>query len=251
MQLKFGPYAFPANQVTIATRIEVLESNGGSIYAHRHAWDVEGYLGTTQPLAVDAQKDLQGQMHALKVALLAERRDLILYRDDGSPSATQLVSAGSITGVKISRGPDFARTQGPEYATERQFSFSAYAEYPVTSNQSLILEYQETVDVSGGGPGIIHKPNLYGPPQKQITFAQLPYAATQSGFAVGYYRYPTVPAPLFPAALKQAPRIGRVSPRRRRAVTPWQFEGYRVTWSYEFESASPLVGEPRVWILSS
>lgn len=238
MQLKYGSYAFPANGVLISTRIEALRNDGNQIYAYKHLWDVEGWL------AASGQAALTAAQSSLVVALQRQRQDLIFYHDDGSESATTLKNANSITGVIITNGPHFGSTKGNEYATERHFAFGAEAEYAVANGGQLLLDWVEDVNVSGGGPVYIHLPAINGPAQKQLLYQQMPYQATQSGSARGYRQFPTPPAPLWPAALKKAPDIRRTSPKKR---GPGKFEGFAITWHYEFESVAPLVGLPHSW----
>ena len=204
----------------------------------KHEWDVEGYL------SADGQAALTTAQNALEEAMKKQNQNLVFLDDNGTETATNLKSGGSIGGVRIIRGPDFTARESAEYATERHFSFSAEAEYPVSGADALLLDWTETIDIEGGGPMILHRPAVNGPPQKQILYMQMPYKATQSGSAKGYRRYPNPPVPLWPAHLAKAPKAARTSPKRR---LDNNYEGFGVTWHYEFESAGPLVGTPTLW----
>lgn len=239
MLLKYGTYSFDSNAVVIGTHVETLWNEGGQAYAQQHTWDVEGWLSASGQAALTAAQE------ALETVLKIQRRDLILYQDDGTTeSATVLKNTGSITGVKITGGPVFDSTRGSEYATERHFTFTAEAEYPVTGAAGLLLTWTETISSSGGWPTYIHRPSLNQPPQKQQLYFQEPYTATQKGTAVGYRRYPEPAAMLWPFALKRSPVFDREAPKRR---GPEKFEGFAISWSYEYESATPLIGLPHTW----
>lgn len=237
MQLKWGSYSFDENATVVGVKQETLINEGGQPYAVRVTAECQGYLSGS------SQSDLTSAETSLRNALARSRQDLILYRDDGSSSGVALRSAGSITGTRVVRGPDFPGTQGPEYATERAFTFAVEAEYPLAGSQLLLLSWTETLSFSGGGPLYIVKPALVGPPQRQLLYAQTPYQATQSGEAVGYLAYPNPAQPVWPASLRQAPRVQRRAPRRRGNG----YEEYAVAWEYEFESVTPLVGVPTLW----
>jgi hypothetical protein len=191
MRLRYGSYQFDVNTTRIGTHLETLWA-GGQIYAVKRGLDVEGTLSG------DGQAELSAKEHALRAALTKPRFDLVFLQDSGGKSSIALENANSMGGVRVTR-LDFPSTEGPEFATERHFTFSAEAEYP---------------------------------------------AATQSGRAKGYLGYPTPPPPLFPQALKQAPKVERSDPERK---APGVYAGYPVTWSYEYEWDAPLVALPTFW----
>ena len=236
MQLRYGAYSFNANGVKVAFSQETLINAGGQPYAVRKRLDLDGYLEG------DGQSAIQQAASALVTALSRPYQDLVLYRDDGTASDTALLNAGSITGV-VPQAPTFPDSIGAEYATLRRFRFSAEAEYPVTNAATLLVSFRETLSFSGGGPIYAHKMAINGPPQKQLVYPFSIYRATQEGEAVGYLFRPTAPAPIWPKALMQAPETSMVSPQRRGRL----YTEFSVTWSYQFESATPLVGVPNVW----
>jgi hypothetical protein len=240
MQLKWGSYGFEANTSLIATRREVLWNAGGQAYADRRSFDVQGVL------TASGQAALSIATAELEAALLVQNAALILYQDDGvTPSATFLLPTGSTTGVRVTRGPNFESTQGPEYATERKFTCTFEAEYALTSNRLTLLEFTESITFSGGGPLYSCVPALQGPPIRFRLYDQTPYRAIQKGSATGYLDYPVIPGPIWPAALKQAPEITPTGPKRQGQA----HTGFVTSWVYEYESPFPLAGNPNVWSL--
>jgi hypothetical protein len=133
---------------------------------------------------------------------------------------------------------------GAEYATFRSFSFTAEAEYPLLGSQNLLLSWRETLSFSGGGPIYRHRLAINGAPQKQLVYPASIYTVNQSGQAEGYLTYPVAPAALWPFALKEQPKITRSTPTRK---GPAAYQAYPVSWSYDFESAAPLLGLPSLW----
>jgi hypothetical protein len=65
---------------------------------------------------------------------------------------------------------------------------------------------------------------------------------------VGYNAYPVPPAPLWPGAEHVDRREVRYElPRRMGAPGNPTYTHYRISWSYSFEDAGPLVGLPTAW----
>lgn len=236
MYLKVGSYQFDSNSVTLATRAEAVFNDADQVLSERRMVDVQGYLTASGAAALTTAEN------QLRAALAVRNPQIAFYQDSGAVTGITLLRAGSISGVKITNVA-FPRTQGPEYATERFFTFTAEAEYPASGSTGLLVSFTETVSVEGGGPSFIHLPTINGPPQRQLLYAQTPYRATQQGQAVGYQGYPPPASPLWPGALMRAPRITRTGPKRRGNG----YERYTVSWEMEYESVGPLVGLPTLW----
>lgn len=237
MQLKVGAYSFPANSLWVVSTEEVIKAPETNLpYAWRVRLIVNGWLPGT------SQADLTTKQNALQLALRIPNQNIIFYQDSGAMSATKLLVANSITGVIVDKVA-FTGKRSNEYVNEREFSFEAYAEYPLYSRLNFMVSYTESVQLSGGGPLIIHKPALNGLPQKQQVYPATVFMATQTGSAVGYRSYPPFPGPIWPGAMKQGATITRTSPRRN----GYGLEQYQVDWQYVFESAVQLVGLPNIW----
>lgn len=241
MQLFVGTYGFPVNATQIGATIETLINEGGQFYAQKKSLHVSGYL------SVNGQTDSALQEAALRTALAIPYQNILFKNDDGTLSALGLVNLGSNTGVRITH-VDFPTTQGPEIATIRSFAFTAEAEYPYPLSAALLLSFTETLTFEGGLPIFAHRLAIDGPNQKQLVWPQDTFRATQAGTIVGYRAPPNVlvyAPPKWPYALKQAARISTTSPKRK----GFGYEGYGVTYSYEFEDVAPLVGLPTLWVI--
>ncbi len=182
--------------------------------------------------------------NALKTALTQNYGDLVFYADDGITVAESLLNSGSITGVRITSGPDFKDTFGPQFATLRSYFFKAEAEYPVIGRANYIF-YQEGLTFGGGGPTYAFRRALNTGPQRQQVWPATEYTCQQAGNAEGYLAYPSpLPQPKFPFAMKHAPVIRYLDPTRK---GPAGWEGWPITWDWMFEWGSPLVGTPQIW----
>jgi hypothetical protein len=239
VQLRIGTYFFDQNATEVTSSAELKFNEGGQPYSQLVSLDVAGFLSGT------SQADLTQKASALTNVLSTPFQDVVLLQDSGSPSQTGLLNATSLTGVRF-YGPHFDRAQGAEYATLRHFSFRATAEYAAPGSASLLLSWTETLELSGGGPLRTVLTAVAGPMQEQQVYPATPYEARQTGAIVGYQAYPPAPAPIFPAKLRQSGNFSRTSPRRK--GRPGAYEGYAVRYSYEFVSATPLIGLPRLWV---
>lgn len=237
MQLLYGLYPFPVNGTLLTASVDTVFNRGGQPYSQRRGLHVSGYL------TVNGQDDAALQESALRTALAVNFQDLRFLNDDGTPSALALLNAGSITGVNI-KNLRFPTTQGPELATVRNFEFDAEAEYPLPGTALLLLSFTETLTFEGGLPIFRHRLAIEGPNQKQLVYPQDTYRATQSGHASGYRAFPNAPPPLWPYALKEAPRFTRTTPERKGPAT---YQGYGLAWHYEYEDIAPLLGFPNLW----
>lgn len=250
MQLKYGSYAFNANGTEITARTETVRNEAGAPYKQRRSLHVAGYMEISGDTVAAQQADCTTKMNALEAALAKPFQDLIFYQDSGAESATSLRNSDSIGGVVVTAGPHYPDgIKG--YTSVQRFEFTAEAEYYILAEAGLsaniTLSFEETLKFSGGGPRFIYKESIVGPPQRQKTCDQTVYRVTQTGRAVGLRGYPSPAAPIWPANLLQAPDIDRIGPDRMGWTDPRSYEGFGITWSYDYGSAVKLIGAPTLW----
>jgi hypothetical protein len=240
MRVLWGSYAFAANSCELASRSRVVLSDSGRPVRYVTRVNVSGWL------EADGQAALSTLEASLRNALATPYQDLKFLTDDGRVTATSLLNASSLSGVRVVDGPTFDGTSGAEYATLRQFRFEAEAEYLVRSASAAVLSFQESVSVTGdGGPRL----RLRVPVNASIIIPQVVtprsvVRAVQSGQAVGHLGYPAAPPPLWPRPIYQGDQsdVQRQSPRRLGLA----FVEYGIAWRYAFESDGPLVGAPNL-----
>lgn len=233
MYVRYGNAIHAANAVAVSIAREVLRTNGGLAYAVKETWTIQGKVyGSTQA-------ELRAAIADVQAAYSVDGGDLVLLHNDLTPSAHGMETSLALGGIKVISGPDFPESAGAEYASYRTFNAVVSGEFPV--QDPGLMEYEETLSFSGGGPTYAHLQPVDGLPQKQKIFGNTPYRVTQSGRAVGYSSWPTPPDPLWPADLMMAPQITRSNPQKHVGGTR---TNYPVTWSYEFESHNPFVGDP-------
>jgi len=240
MQLAWGSYLFPVSSATIATATRAVLSDTGRVVRYVVRAQVEGALaGADQAANILLEA-------ALRAALQVQYQDLRLLADT-SPvvTATGLINATSLSGVRIVEGPNFANPYGgAEFATIRGFAFAAEAEYLAPDGAGAILSFAESLSITGdGGPTTRWRRPVNGPPVLQVIYPSSTVTAVQRGRAVGHTAAPPIPFPLWPEFEQTDRRVIEVdSPKR---LGQGLIE-YGVSWTYQFEADRPLVGFPGI-----
>ena len=241
MHVRYGSYAHAEGEVALSYDIEPLRTEAGTIYAQMHRYQLQGALVADSESAMDA-------VYAALVAAYYDGRDLALVYTAGGDTSLLLESSACNGGTKVVRPPSLPEMRNAAYTAYLPYSITVEGEKAVTSRDTDLISFSETIQRSGGGPRYELRETLNSFPIKQQTRQQTIYRMTQSGTAVGLYSYPTPPGPIFPSALLEAPTVTLVSPKRRggtlnaRGYTEWA-----VQWSYSFASASPLGATPNLW----
>ncbi len=188
------------------------------------------------------EAELKSKINALYSLFAADGGDLVLYHNGGAvTSAHQMLNATSLTGVMVVSGPDFANGSGVEYATERTYTVSLEAEYPIANSDNFLAFTEQVRIVGTGGPRRAGIELITGNPQIQIVNQKTLMYATQSGSAMGWSSEPPFPGPI--------PVLAPYENVDKRSYTPispkWKGNAFRefgVSWSYEFMGVNlPLV----------
>ena len=240
MYLKYGAYRHADNEVSVAISKEGLFTQAGIARGTRERWTVAGRLQATD------QASLTTAINTLAAAYSIQGQDLALYRDNDQPTSHAITSAATNGGVRVVVPPSFPEGKGAEYSTFRNYTIVLAAE--LLDASTTILNWQETLTFRGGGPQFAYLEPITGLPQKQLLKQATTYRALQSGEAVGQLGYPVPASPLWPNAEHTGQRQVRYElPRRMGPPGSPTYTQFKVTWSYNFEDAGPLVGLPTAW----
>lgn len=235
MILKYGSYSFDDNEAAIVISKRSNFSDRGRLEYTRETWTVSGVKHA------DTQAALTTALAAMRAAL-QNGYDLALYLGDGTTLTDHyMLNSAARGGVRVTL-LDFPKGDGAEYSTFRTYSIQFEADYYNTSEQ--LVQFDEEITIEGtGGPRKFFIEVLEGPPVEQIAVQRTTYRATQSGSVTGFGAFVQPPAPLWPYAERGEQRkITRSGPK----VAAGNRLDYVTKWSYSFESASPLVGNPNV-----
>lgn len=230
MQLTYGTYTHADNEVTLTISYRPVYERGVKVKVTA-VWTIDGKL------QADDVAGLSTAITALEAGYATNGQNLSL-----GGTAHALLSSECIGGTRVTE-LSYPVGDGAEYVTFRSYRITVEGDLAVTNTTALLTEFTESIRLSGGGPKWVMLTPAIGPPQPQQTRGQMPYVAVQSGSAVGFGQYPTVPPPIWPAAEHRERRqITAGSPK----VTAGAAQYYTIQWSYEFESSTPLIGTPTI-----
>jgi len=237
MYLSYGNYSHGVGECQISINRASEYSESDVRWAIRETWNIQGLLtNVSGDLAT-----MQNLIYALMQAYGVEGLDLVLHLPSGAATYHSLYSSNCLGGTKVTQPVSFPTGQGAEAITYRNYTLQVEGLIPVLEEE--LLSFSESISFSGGGPRYGHLETLIGLPVKQQLRNYTIYSATQSGRAVGLTHYPTMPGPIWPAALVERVAETRESPRRSGS----DYYSYPITWSYKFEDKLPLVGNPTLW----
>jgi len=240
MYLKYGSYQHASGETAVVITKQGLFTDTGIARGVRERWDIQGRLQAASPAAVTTA------LNALAAAYAVQGLDIGFYEDDNTPTSHFIDSSATNGGVRVVSPPSFPQGRGAEYSTFRTYTLSVEAEW-LAADQTL-LNWRETLRFTGGGPQFAFLQPITGVPVKQVLRQATTYKATQSGEAVGFQSYPSPPGPIWPTAEHvQQRQIHYELPRRMGKTGLATLTDYKISWSYEFESATPLLGLPSGW----
>jgi hypothetical protein len=218
---------------------ELLLNAAGYGYAHR------GFCSASQiGFRCAGQADARARMLVVENALVAQGNDLLFLNDDGSPSANSVLAAACLVPPRCVRGPVWSDKPGAQFLTWREYAADFEWEVPASPGP-LLLDFRESVTVSGGTPLRVVQEYLNAPPDAVTTVYQQKVVVTQQGFALGVDSYPPAAAPLFPNP--NANPVTNTSPDR----VGRGYRSYRTDWAYAWEFADPFLAAgaaPLLWV---
>ena len=238
MQLVVGSYTLEGFIPTYDRAI--IRSDRGYAQRLRVTMSVEGALTATSSSAMTAA------IEALLSSVSSDYQDVIVRDDDGADTNFKLINNDSIDGVKLITPPTFPNLK-TIYSLKVPYRIVWQADFSVddaTNGVGVpnVIDFSESVSWQGNGgalKGIQLTPR--GEPIEFTLAERTPYFATQSGSITMRGPISRIPNPIWPDKLIN-PGSSRTqsSPNVRNGVV----ESYSAQWSYQFQSLTPLIGEP-------
>lgn len=237
--LVYGSYAHAAGECAVQIINQPIFENG----ARRHlkqTWVINGRI------QADSQTALTAALHNLQNIYSNNNQDLVLKIGQAATVHT-LRSSDTLGGIRVTQLPTYENGAGAEYSTFRTYTIRVEGDIPDMNVQTLA--WKEAVRSYGGGPQFMFLECLNGAPVQQQIKEEVIYRATQTGEAVGMFTWPQPPSPIWPDFFKQdiSPGVEIFTPDRAGIYGGNRYTGFRITWSYVFESNFPLVGLPTPW----
>lgn len=243
--LKFGNYQHEDYECELSISMESQLNDAGVPYQRVHRWNIKGWLFSDSGLnAAQAHVNLTNKINALKAAYAKPVDSVAFYLDNVK---TAKVIEGTLGGIRCVSGPNFPESNNGEYSTFVRYELAIEGTVPVSGTElDPLISFNESLSFQGNcGPIFKYIQVINGTPQKQIVAQRSTMTATQAGSAVGYGSWPLLPQPLWPSDEHLEARVdSKTSPRRIGQVGKASFVEYERSWSYSFESAVPLSGNP-------
>lgn len=242
--IRYGNYSHAEDEVAFEIQRVANFDDAGLVYSITQFWTLSGELLRG---AGETQNGLRDRCVTLENAYSAQGRDLVFYLAAGNPSHHLIRSADTIGGTKVTHPVDWLNSGGAEYVSHRSYRIQLEAEVPVSTRSQLTF-FREILTFEGGGPKVRSQESVKGLPRDQMVKRFTTYRATQSGEITGRYAYPSLPLPIFTAAYR--PDLSRtqiMSPTPTGQTGRYRYKDFGRTYSYQFESRSPLFAEPARW----
>lgn len=234
----------------------------GDVSAFRFTWGRQALLTASRlvygfhnfadfgeiAFAVSGQSDAATKMAVIETAFALPYGDLLVKNEDASNSVNSILSSATVDGVKPMRLVWDDRP-GAQFTTWRSFSASFEWETRLAGlASSFLIDFTETVTVSGGTPKQIVQDPINTPVTAADEFVTVPlqhYTVTQSGRAVGLTGYPNlaVIAPQLYANPSQNV-VNKMTPKKLGAA----YAEYTIAWNYSWEfGALASLPVPNLW----
>ena len=245
MFLSYGTYKHPPGECAVSIDRATIENAAHVPIEIHEVWTINGML-----TSLIGPYDIDQQISALKAAYSQNDQDLILYLPDGvTPSSTAMISANSLGGVRVTQQPSFPRGENAERVTFYHYTIRVEAGFPI-GLQNILVDYHESLKFRGGLPLVGYLEPAVGLAEPQTWKQTTTYKASQEGSATGYLFTPQVGLdvgiPIWPANIVGVPEFDQEAAEREGSA----YKNIKVTWHYDFESITPLVGSPTPWPLS-
>lgn len=234
--VRYGNYSHAEGEVEYSVSNQVLLTAREVAYAYRTRVQMRGLLMGSDPA------DMDQKVRALKAAYSRSDRNWLVMHD-GQPLDISIYANQCISGVTVEGGVAFPNNKGAVYVTHVPYEITLTADVAIDDTANTLRSFEESLSFSGGGPRYLHIETATGFPVKQIGRRFTVYKATQQGSAVGLYRRPDVPRPIWPRDLVENPDYSIDGGNLRGSVVT----DLTTTWNYRFESARPLRGSPNTW----
>lgn len=241
--LRYGSFTHPQGSVGLTATWQTIPNEAQLTYARKVTINLLGMLTSQQVTEAAAIADIKTKMDAVWAAYSYNDRDLVLYSPSGTATHHNYPTATALGGLRVVQPPSFTDPKGAELVTKASWTATLEATYEATGGP-VTKSFEETVQFEGGDWKVGHLETKIGLPVKQLLRMHTIYRAVQRGSAVGYRTYPLRPNPIWPGAVVQPnPAMTYGHPKRING----QYREYPISWSWTFESDSPLVGIPHIW----
>lgn len=240
MILQVGNVRRPNNEAVVTPSYSPIYDFTRRVEAMRIRWEV---MGRVVNFPVATQAITNSEIIALGNAFTTPNPFLALLGDDGSPTPFEMNPAKCLQGPNLI-DLSFPTEESDVYVTGLSYRATFESVQSIRSSTDL-LEFDEEVSEDPGGLTYVYVGGAVNYPERQVATQNKSFRYVQSGSATGLLAYPVIPPPIWPFAQMSAPRVVRSSPQFKGTVDTH----FRVTWEYNFEWHTKLVGVPHRGII--
>lgn len=249
MYVRRGDHTHDANEAKFRFRLLPQFADNNLVVGYKYAVSLEGMIFGSDVT------ELASKEATIRAAYLKTTGNFAVLQNDGSTEVPSFKIDGSKTigGIRATR-IEFPIRDPAELTTYLRYEIDLEADIGGVGlvggpggNQSVILSWSETVSIRGnGGARTVIRETRNGVPIKQIVSQRTPIFASQRGVAVGLYRYPTPPQPIWPqhrtnpddeVERSSADTVGGTGVQQQRRE-------FRIAWNYQYAATSSLTANP-------
>lgn len=249
MYVRRGSYNHEANETRFRFRIMPQYADSRILVGYKKLVHLEGMLFG------DDASELATKQAALVAAYTSTSGNFVVLQNDNSTEIPTYKIDGSKTigGIRLT-DIDFPNADAAEWTTYLKYVIDLEADIGGVGlvggqggSQSVLISFTETITVRGnGGAAFVLRTPRNAPPVKQIVSQRTPIFASQRGVAVGLYKYPSPPQPIWPQhrlnpddeiSKETADTVGGTGNQQQRRE-------FRISWNYQFAAPSTLNANP-------
>jgi hypothetical protein len=204
----------------------------GEVWAIRQVWNIQGRL------EADTQVEITSKINALESAYNRRVSEVALeFNNTGARTAHSMQAGNTLDGIQVIMPPSYPTSFGGEYATFRNYQIQlegvTRVGSPLVNN---IIDYQETIEVSGGHPLDVDVMTINTLPVRQRIAEATPSIVRQMGIAESYngYPFPSLRILTIPTAAILTDRVAKTTRGQRMQGTRSRVRVYTTNWEYAF-----------------
>lgn len=240
MRLRYRNYRHRIAEGNVSISRTPIENALGKTVAVEEVWSIRGKLYNRTGSAFGMAPIIA----AFELAYSRGGGDLVLEHTNGRSSYHALRNRDCIGGTQIAQLPQFPENGGGEYISYRSYTVAVRGIRPVTTGQSMFLEFTESISISGGAARFGCREVNRGPGVRQQLRTHTTCVATQSGSSTLYLGYPKAPPAIWPWALvDEEPDIDATGPQPLSGGIP-AYVNRQMSWTYNYQFPTRLYGEP-------
>jgi hypothetical protein len=249
MYVRRGDYPHEANENRFQFRIMPQYADNNLVVGYKKSVHLEGML-----FGANAS-ELATKQAALVAAYTSVTGNFTVLQNDNATEIPtyKILGTQTIGGIRLISIEFPARDQG-EWVTWLKYVIDIEADIGGVGivggqggGQSVLLSWNESISIRGnGGPRTVIRTPVNGSPVRQVVSQRTPIFASQRGSAVGLYRYPTPPQPIWPQhrtnpdeeiTKDTADTVGGTGNQQQRRE-------FRISWNYQFAAPTSLNANP-------